>query len=83
MTFRKCIKTFWDFNILAHSGLFSKNIKKKNGEAFASLVGILPSRRNFLEFQMVVGFWCGEWSAQRTTSAVIQTVRRKTSHNIE
>jgi hypothetical protein len=26
MTFRKFTKTFWDFNILAYSGQFSKNI---------------------------------------------------------
>ncbi len=32
MALRKCTKTFWDFNILAHSGRLSKNIalsKKK------------------------------------------------------
>ncbi len=45
-----------------------KFITFPNGEALESFVWIWPSRRNFPEFQMGLGFWCSEWSVQRTAS---------------
>jgi hypothetical protein len=47
-------------------------------DSLESFVWIWTSRRNFSKFQMSLGFWYGDWSAQRTTSTtVVQTVRRK------
>jgi hypothetical protein len=64
------------WNFLAHVHIYGSTwafwwilfFNKKNGEALGSFIGIWPSRRKFPEFQMGLGFWCGELTAQRTTS---------------
>jgi hypothetical protein len=67
-----------------HNTLKDKHTgEKKNGEAQESVVWILPSRRNFPEFQMGLRFDVAsdQLSAQPHNSH--SNSEKKTSHNIE
>jgi hypothetical protein len=74
-----CKQIKWTLNFKAKTSVELKFSFSDVWERGVSIPrGDIPSRRNFLEFQMGLGFWCGEWSAQRTTYiTVFQTVRRK------